>query len=124
MLEMLKDKLFNIWESRFKNGASLSLGGMSVGKFANGEFAFSIAGPSVLSPATGHWPWFTFEASYLTGPAGSWHIGLLGFTVGMTVVHDIDVETQETVGPDKPTYYFFFKGINHINQQFEEIINA
>ena len=122
MLQSFKDRLFNIWQSRFTRGVSLAFGGMSVNKYENGEFAITLAGPNVLSTATGHWPWFTFEVSKLTGPAGSWHIGLLGFTVGMTMVHTTNTETGEIIGPDKPKYYFFFKGINHFNQQFEEII--
>jgi hypothetical protein len=120
MLQLIKD----MWQGRFDHGFTLTFGGVSVNRYDNGEFAFSFAGPCLLSVATGHWPWYLFEVNKLTGDRGSWTVGLLGLTVGMAMVHDLDQHTQETVGPDKPKYYFFFKAINHHQQQFEEIINA
>jgi hypothetical protein len=124
MLQLVKDRLVSAWQGRFAHGFTFTFGGVSGNRYNNGELALGLAGPCLLSPATGHWPWYAFEYNMLTGDHGSWNLGLLGLTIGRVMVHTIDDETQEVVGPDRPKYYFFFKGINHHQQQFEEIINA
>jgi hypothetical protein len=122
MFQKLKDRLHYLWEGRFKHGVGLGLGGLAYNKYANGAFVVTATGPSISSPGTGHWPWFVCEAARATGAKPSWHIGILGCTWGMVIVNDYDKKLGEIVGPDKSKYYFFFKGINHKQQDFEEII--
>ena len=124
MFQSIKDHLSRVWQGRFQWGVTGSLGTFSLNRYANGAVIIGLFGPSFISAGTGHWPWFLFEAAWAFGPVPSWHIGLLGFTVGMITVHDVDQETQEIVGPDKSQYYWFFKGHNHQQKDLEEIINA
>jgi hypothetical protein len=84
----------------------------------------ALSGPRIGSPGTGHWPWFLFEVVFsynkLDGNL-SWHIGVLGFTVGKLVTHDFN-EDGTIAGPDKSKHYFFFKGINHQYKDIGEIL--
>jgi hypothetical protein len=121
MLTKFKDRLAEAWESRFQHGVAVSLGDLSINRFHNGEYIGTIHVLSLGSTGTGHWPWYVFEFGFCTGPRGSWHIGVLGLTVGKVIVNDYDQETGEIVGPDKVKYYWFFKGINHKDKQLEEI---
>jgi hypothetical protein len=122
MFNRLKDKLVKVWDNRFLFGICLALGDVTFNRFSNNEMLLGGHIGIVMSPGTGHWPWYVFEVAYSTGPRGSWHIGVLGFTIGMVIVNDYDESTGEIVGPDKKKYYYFFKGINHQNKQLEEII--
>ena len=122
MFKALIDRVYDKWQGRFKNGIGFSLGDCGCNRFANGEYIGIIHGPTILSTGTGHWPWYIFEAGYCTGPLSVWHVGLLGFTVGKILRHNIDAETQEIVGPDKTNLYWFFKGLNHADQQLEDIL--
>ncbi|MBW2638106.1 MAG: hypothetical protein JRC86_11420, partial [Deltaproteobacteria bacterium] len=76
-------------------------------------------GPMVLSPGSLHWPWYLFELGYAWGSKPSWHVGVLGFTVGMVMEHDTN-EGGTIVGPDYRKYYWFFKGLNHQGKDLEE----
>jgi hypothetical protein len=122
MFKGLIDKVFFKWQGRFKNGVGVSLCDFSVTRFHNGEYIGTIHIVSLNSASTGHWPWYLFEVGISTGPRGSWHIGVLGFTFGKIIVNDYDISTGEIVGPDKSRYYWFFKGVNHQDKQLEEII--
>jgi hypothetical protein len=122
MFKRLIDKFYDKWQGRFKMGIALSLIDVGVNRFTNGEYIGITHVGTVISNGTGHWPWYVFEAGYCTGPLSVWHVGILGFTVGRIIRHDIDTETGEIVGPDKSTYYWFFKGLNHKDKQLEEII--
>lgn len=122
MFKKLRWKLIDAWDGRFKWGAAADFGSIALNRFANNEILVGIHGPSLISPGTGHWPWYLFEVAFCTGPRSSWHINVLGFTIGKIVVNNYDQSTGEIVGPDKGKYYFFFKGINHKSKQLEEII--
>jgi len=122
MFKDLMDRVSDMWDGRFQWGFGIALWDCGINRFANNELIFTMHGPCLLSPGTGHWPWLMFEIAYATGPRSSWHIGLLGFTIGKIVVNDYDQSTGEIVGPDKNKYYSFFKGINHKAKQLEEII--
>jgi arylsulfatase A-like enzyme len=122
MFRRLIDTFFHVWQGRFKHGFGVALGDTGITRFHNGEYISVLHGPALMSNSTGHWPWYLFEAGYCTGPRGSWHIGVLGLTVGEIIVNDYDLSTGEIVGPDKKKYYWFFKGINHKDKQLEEII--
>jgi hypothetical protein len=119
---MLKDRLAGWWDQRFMFGFSLSVGDVTFNRFTNGEMLFGVHLGIVMSPGTGHWPWYMFEAALSTGPRSTWHLAVLGFTIGKIIVNDYDQEAGEIVGPDKKKFYWFFKGINHKNKQLEEII--
>jgi hypothetical protein len=116
------DKFYHRWQGRFTKGIAFSLVDLAVNRFSNGEYIGTVHVGCIVSNNTGHWPWYVFEIGYCTGPLSVWHVGLLGFTVGITILHDIDTETGEIVGPDKKKYYWFFKGFNHKDKQLEEII--
>ena len=120
MLNYTKRVLDAIWQRRFQYGVSGGFGGFGLMKYANG-WVVQGSGPELQSPGTGHWPWFLFEfgRSFTTVP--SWHVGILGFTFGMRVLHDVDLKEQ-IVGPDYKSYYWFFKGLNHKDQDLGEII--
>jgi hypothetical protein len=122
MFQRLKDRLFKIWEDRFMFGVGLSAGDLAFNRFTNGDLILVGHLGTVGSPSTGHWPWHLCEFGVSSGARASWHLGLLGFTVGKVVVNDYDQKSGEIVGPDKSKYYYFFKGINHRNKQLEEII--
>lgn len=121
-MQGLKDTISRHWQGRFRYGIGFALGGGDINRYHNQEWVLSYHGPSFASAGTGHWPWFLFEAALQTGPLSSWHIGILGFTIGKVKLHTYDNETGELVGPDKDKYYFFFKGINHQQQELGEII--
>jgi arylsulfatase A-like enzyme len=121
MFRKLIDMMYHKWEGRFKNGVGLSLGDFGFTRFDNGEVLSTIHIGTLVSLASGHWPWYVFEAGYCTGARSAWHIGVLGLTVGKVVVNDYDKETGEIVGPDKSKHYWFFKGLNHQHKQLEEI---
>lgn len=122
MVRDLLDKMSDMWDGRFRWGFAVTSGDLAINRFANNEILLGFHGPSLISPGTGHWPWYLFELAFSTGPRGTWHVGVLGFTIGKVVVNDYDSSTGEIVGPDKSKYYSFFKGINHKGQQLEEII--
>ena len=121
MLKLLIDKVFHHWQGRFKNGLNFGLGGGGINRYDNGAIVVTFMGPNVVSAGTGHWPWMVFEVAWANGPRPSWHVAILGFTVGKVVVNDYDQETGKIAGPDKSKHYYFFKGINHCHQSFEDI---
>jgi hypothetical protein len=122
MFNLTRDWLFRVWDQRFWFGASVNLGDISLTRFANNEIMISGHLVTVISTGTGHWPWYLAEAGLGTGPRKSWHLGLLGFTIGQCWLHDNDPDTGAVTGPDKKKYYWFFKGLNHKEKQLEEII--
>jgi hypothetical protein len=122
MFQRIKDWMFRVWDQRFIFGAAVALGDIGLTRFSNNEFMIGGHLLTVMSTGTGHWPWYLAEFGWSSGSRGSWHLGLLGFTIGMCMVHVTDTETGEVVGPDKRKFYSFFKGINHKQKQLEEII--
>ena len=118
MLKLLIDK----WQGRFQHGVSLGLGGLALHRYSNGAYVVTLTGPNVASAGTGHWPWLVLDLAFASGVKPSWHVGILGFTVGKVIVNSYDQKLGEIVGPDRNKYYFFFKGINHRQQDLEEII--
>jgi len=120
MLQFIRDKLAAIWQDRFLWGVGVQLGDINLSRYNNGAVSAAVHGPMIFSMGTGHWPWYLFEAVGQTGPAPSWHVGILGFCVGMFMEHDVN--EGEIVGPDYRKYYWFFKGLNHQGKELEEII--
>lgn len=120
MLKFVRDKLAARWQDRFRYGVGFTLGAIGFTVHRTGT-AFTGNGPMILSPGTGHWPWYVVEWGLGVGSIPSWHFGLLGLTVGMVMQHDIN-EKGEVAGPDFRKYYWFFKGLNHQGKELEEII--
>jgi hypothetical protein len=120
MLKFIKDKIAAIWQDRFYRGVGGNLGGGGITVYDQG-IVISLQGPMVVSVGSGHWPWFLFELAGAVGLVPSWHVGVLGFTVGMVMQHNID-EKGEVAGPDFQRFYWFFKGLNHQGKELEEII--
>jgi hypothetical protein len=106
MLQFCREKLAAIWQDRFRYGVGINVAGGGVTRHKQGT-VYTGNGPMLVSPGTGHWPWYLCEFAFVSGKVPSWHIGLLGFTVGMTVQHDIN-ELGEVCGPDFKHYYWFF----------------
>jgi len=122
MLKGFKNVMLDRWQGRFKQGVGINLADVSVTRFPNRAYLFICHVGTIMSNGTGHWPWYVFEVGHCGGPRSSWHIGVLGLTVGKIIVNDYDESTGEVVGPDKNKYYWFFKGLNHKDKQLEEII--
>ena len=124
MFSSLKDYLSKLWQHRFEHGFEFDLGKLSVNRYANGEIRVIVYLGMLSSTATGHWPWIPFECGYMSGSRNSWHIGILGLTIGQTWLAQSEVmESGETeVRPDINKFYFFFKCLNHQAQPVEEII--
>ena len=122
MFQSLKDKLHFHWQGRFRYGFNIGIGGVGLNRYDNGAFVFTTTGPTFISGGTGHWPWYMWDVAVANGPRPSWHIGVLGFTIGKVIINSYDDKLGEIVGPDRSKYYFFFKGINHQSKEFEEII--
>lgn len=120
MLKMFKDKLYHLWQGRFQYGISIALGSFGFNRHKAGV-VIAGHGPMIISPGTQHWPWYLFEFGVAIGSPPSWHVGVLGLTVGMLVCHDHDDEGV-LLGPDYHKYYWFFKGLNHQQKDLEEII--
>jgi hypothetical protein len=122
MFQKIKDWMFRVWDQRFIFGGCIALGDMGLTRFTNGEILIGGHLLCVISNGTGHWPWYLGEFGYNTGPRSSWHLGIMGFTVGQIWAHENDPDTGDIIGPDKKKFYYFFKGINHKEKQLEEII--
>jgi hypothetical protein len=63
-------------------GIAVTSGDISICRYDNGAFMTGVHGPSIQSVATGHWPWYLFEVSKLTGCKGQWAAGLLYYWPG------------------------------------------
>jgi hypothetical protein len=122
MLQFCREKLAAIWQDRFRYGVGIAIGATGVTRHKQGT-VFTGNGPMLISVGTSHWPWYMFEWGFVSGQVPSWHVGLLGFTVGMVVEHDIN-ELGEVCGPDFKKYYWFFKGLNHQGKELGEIIKC
>ena len=120
MLNM--NRYVNLLGERFKHGFGFNLFSLSVGKFNNGEYRVDLSGPGVLSPGTGHWPFFLFKFIGVTGALSGWQANLFGFTFGKVLLPDVN-EDGTIAGPDYHKYYLFFSCLNHKDQLLEEIIN-
>ena len=120
MLQFIKDRLAAIWQDRFRHGVGISFGSLGVTRYTNG-LVLAGNGPVVMSIGTGHWPWHLCEFGLALGAVPSWHMGVLGFTVGMIICHDHN-EDGSLKGVDYKKYYWFFKGLNHQGKDLEEII--
>ena len=120
MLKYVKNVLANRWQGRFQYGFGFSIGSIGLTRHKYGVVLMG-NGPMVLSPGTGHWPWYMFEFGVAGGAQPSWHIGVLGLTVGMQIEHCVNEEGMVD-GPDFKKYYWFFKGLNHQSKELGEII--
>jgi hypothetical protein len=119
--QSFKDNLARLWQDRFKYGASVNLLNTSLNWYIPRGGLFQLTVASLLSNNTGHWPWSLIDvAAQFHVDYASWHVGVLGFTIGKYRVHDI--QDGETVGPDYMKLYFMFKGINHQQLSLEEIL--
>lgn len=108
--------------SLFSYGINVEGFQVALNRYTSGDVRGKLTIGSILSAGTGHWPFTLFDVSFLTGPLGCWQFTLLGWTVGMKKVHDIDQETGQIVGKDKKMLYSFFSCFNHKGKQLEEII--
>lgn len=108
---------------RFKHGLAWNLLSVAYGKFNNGAIRFEFHGPSINSPATGHWPFRTLSFVGVTGALAGWQASILGFTFGQQLMPNVDDEGK-LLGPDVKRFYLFFSCLNHRDQTLEELINA
>lgn len=107
---------------RFKYGISVGLATFNFNRFVNKAYRFEVIGPSVLSPATGHWPFHTFHLAVVTGSRKNWQLTVCGITVGSTMLQNIDNDGF-LIGPDYRKRYVFFMALNHQHKSLEEIIS-
>jgi hypothetical protein len=108
--------------SLFEYGFSIGIGSVNCNKFANGNYRVDIAGPSILSSATGHWPFNTFRFVATNGDLAAWQLTVMGLTIGVQKMNDVD-DAGVLQGPDFNKFYVFFSCLNHKDQLLEEIIN-
>jgi hypothetical protein len=120
IFQSFKDNLARLWQGRFRYGPVFNLLGIAAHRYNNGEKVLNINLITIESAGTGHWPWCLAEVGKQWGECAAWHVGLLGFTIGTVRVHDI--VDGETAGPDYLKPYFMFKGLNHQQQNLEEIV--
>jgi hypothetical protein len=118
---IIRDKLVDIWDSRFLYGVAVNGFMFDVNRYINKHMRFGLAVGMVASPGTGHWPWAVLDIVLVTGERGCWHVGILGFHIGTVWLRDAN-EDGTINGPDKKKLYTFISCINHRNQSLEEII--
>ena len=106
----------------FKYGMNLDLGNIALNRYQGGELRGKLSLLTLSSAGTGHWPFSILDLNFLTGIRSAWRLTVLGFTVGLHKVHNLD-ESGLIQGPDKNQIYFFFSGLNHKDKQLKEIIN-
>jgi hypothetical protein len=82
---------------------------------------FELTGPGIVSSGTGHWPFYLFHFVAATGHLAAWQLSVMGLTIGMTKVRNLD-EDGNVAGPDKNKHYFFLSALNHKDKLLEEII--
>jgi len=121
---VLRDKMVDKWQGRFKHGFAFAGFVMFLNKFDNGAKKFVFTVCQLASPATTHWPISLFDMSIISGPRKCWHVHVCGITYGTIWLPNVTID-GELVGPDYRKHYVFFSCINHYEESLEEIaINA
>jgi len=116
------NKYINLLGSLFEYGVSLTCLSANINRFYNGALRFELTGPSILSPATGHYPFHTFHFIGVTGDLAAWQVSIMGVTFGSQLMPNVN-EDGSVAGPDYRKHYCFFSCLNHKDQLLEEIIN-
>ena len=111
-----------VCEGLFKYGFQFTGLSASINRFDNGNFKFEITGPSIISTATGHWPYHTFHLVAVTGHLAGWQASIMGLTFGSQLIRNVDKDGQ-LLGPDYRKFYWFFMALNHRDKMLIEIIN-
>jgi hypothetical protein len=124
MFQKLKDHCSRLWQGRFRYGFEFIPATFVINRFENNEFRVVCGLGMLLSSGTGHWPLVLAEFGAQTGSRRSWHVGLLGLTIGRCWLSQFEVmeSGEKEVRPDICKLYFFFKCLNHQAQSVEEII--
>jgi hypothetical protein len=124
MFQKVKDYCSRLWQGRFLHGVECIPATFVINRFENGQFRVVGSLGMLTSPGTGHWPLILAEFGVQTGSRKSWHVGLLGLTIGQCWMPQFEqMESgEEELRPDVCKFYFFFKCLNHQAQSVEEII--
>ena len=114
-----------MWDFKdlFKHGVNIVFASFNFNRFINGATKVELVGPSILSPATGHWPFRVFHFVGVTGKRAAWQMSVMGVTFGSHRVSDLN-DDGTIAGPDYRKHYIFFSALNHKYQLLEDIINA